>query len=306
MRKHLTVIAIICVALFYLTACEKKPTEEEQNGYQEPDVHNISTEDRPEDNKEDNSSQSDPAETEFFLDDSSYIGSEQLPEEITKQIEIYVNQRDIWISELETRSGNYYAWNDLNLDGSLEMICSWYDGGGWYSVSYIYAVNSGGEVERVAEIESDLDESPDLLFGVKLYADAKEDDQTPKHFYILSHDHTRDGSYYHLADMAVTFTAELTEWQKEMFRFCEMEYSDRSDSDFNTKYYNADGEPISQEEWDYLEERFLKDKELIAPDFAWDTLLPYAYDANGDGALSDKELGEALEALYISWQELMP
>lgn len=45
MRKHLTVIAIICVALFYLTACEKKPTEEEQTGYQDPDVHNNSEED---------------------------------------------------------------------------------------------------------------------------------------------------------------------------------------------------------------------------------------------------------------------
>lgn len=29
MRKHLAVIAIICVALFYLTACEKKTAEED-------------------------------------------------------------------------------------------------------------------------------------------------------------------------------------------------------------------------------------------------------------------------------------
>ena len=35
MRKHMAMISIICVALFYLTACEKKAAEEEQIGYQE-------------------------------------------------------------------------------------------------------------------------------------------------------------------------------------------------------------------------------------------------------------------------------
>ena len=66
-------------------------------------------------------SEEDSVETEFFMDDSSYNGSEQLPEEITKQIEIYVNQREVWLPEFwKFMPTYYYAWSDLNLDGSLE------------------------------------------------------------------------------------------------------------------------------------------------------------------------------------------
>lgn len=46
MRKHMAVTAIICVALFYLTACEKKAAKEEQTGYQESAFNNSEEADK--------------------------------------------------------------------------------------------------------------------------------------------------------------------------------------------------------------------------------------------------------------------
>ena len=246
-------------------------------------------------------SKEDSAGPQPFIDDSSYKGSEQLTEEIIKQIEIYVNQREVWLSELETNSGNYYAWSDLNLDGSLELICSYYEGTGWYSFSSVYAINSSGEIECVAEIGGE--DAPALLWGLKLYADVPKEGQAPEYFYILTQDVIHDNRDLDRIDKVITFTAELTEWQREKLRSCLEEYSDVTHSELvDVTYWGSRWETISQEEWEHLEEEFLKDKELITVDFVWDKLWPYTYDESGEGILSDQQLGEALEALYSSWE----
>ena len=236
----------------------------------------------------------------------SYKASEQLPEEITKQIEIYVNQREAWLPEPERFMPTYYyTWNDLNLDGSLELICSYYEGTGWYSRSYVYAINSAGEVECVADICGE--DAPDLLWGLELYADVPKEGQAPEHFYIRTEDLLHDNRDLERADTVITFTAELTEWQRERFRSCLEEYTDGTHSKLvEATYWGSGWETISREEWEHLEEEFLKDKELITADFVWDRLWTYTYEELAENALTDKELGEALEALYVSWQELEP
>lgn len=200
----------------------------------------------------------------------------------------------------------HYAWNDLNLDGSLELICSYYQGTGWYSTSYVYAMNSSGEVECVAEF--DREDAPDLLWGLELYAEVPKEGQASKHFYIRTGDVIHDERYLYRTDTVVIFTAELTEWQQERIRSCIKEYSDVTHSELvDVQYLGLERESISWEEWEHLEEEFLKDKEYITAGFAWDRLWPYTYYAYGETVeitLSDKELGEALEALYISWQGL--
>ena len=235
-------------------------------------------------------SQEDSFVPQPFADDSYYKGSEQLPKEITEQIEIYVNQREVWLPKPRKYMPDYYyAWNDLNLDGSLELICSYCQGTGRYSTSYVYAVNTGREVECVAKF--DREDSPDLLWGVELYADTQEG-QEPGHFYIRTQDNLRDGSDYHRTDMVLAFTAELTEWQQERIRSCIEEYRDGELVD--AEYRDSEREPVSRKEWEHLEEEFLKDKELITADFVWDRLWPYTYyphDEIIEITLSDKELG---------------
>lgn len=254
-----------------------------------------------EDSTEEDNSQSDSASPQPVIDDSSYKASGQLPEEITKQIEIYVNEREVWLPEFWKNMDDYhYTWIDLNLDGSLELICSACEGTGWYSYSYVYAINSTGEVECVAEIVGEF-LNPDLLWGLELYADVPKEGETPEHFYIRAGDFEHDERYYSGKDIVISFTAELTEWQKEWIRSKTEEYGGES-----VEYRVPGGETISKEEWEHLEEEFLKDKELITSDFAWDRLWPYKRFEMAEVTLTDKELGEALEALYISWQELEP
>ena len=259
-----------------------------------------------EDSTEGDDSQSDSASPQPVIDDSSYKTSGQLPEEITKQIEIYVNEREVWLPEpRQFMPTYYYTWNDLNLDGSLELICSYYEGTGWYSTSYVYAINSGGEIECVAEIDGE--DAPDLLWGLKLYADVPKEGQASEHFYILTGDVTKDARYLYKTDQVITFTAKLAEWQRERLRSCTEEYRDVTHSELvDTEYRNSEWEDISREGWEQLEEEFLKGKVLITADFTWDELWTYTYEELAENALTDKELGEALEALYISWQELLP
>ena len=246
-------------------------------------------------------SKEDSTDSQPFIEESSYKGSEQLPEEITKQIAIYVSEREAWLPEFWKYMEDYqYTWNDLNLDGSLELICSSCEGTGWYSYSYVYAINSAREVECVAEIGGEF-ANPDLLWGLELYADVPKEGQNPELFYICAGDFEHDNRYFLCADIVISFTAELTEWQKEWIRSKAEEYGGES-----VEYWVPGGETISKEEWEHLEEEFLKDKELITADFAWDRLWPYSRGEMTEITLSDKELGEALEALYISWQELEP
>ena len=287
-KKSIVITLVIIVIVNLLAGCG------ERLGVNDDSEYVI------EDSTEEDNSQSDFASPQPVIDDSSYKTSGQLPEEITKQIEIYVNEREVWLPEpRQFMPTYYYTWNDLNLDGSLELICSYYEGTGWYSTSYVYAINSGGEIECVAEIDGE--DAPDLLWGLKLYADVPKEGQNPEHFYICAGDFVHDNRYFLCADIVISFTAELTEWQKEWIRSKAEEYGGES-----VEYWVPGGETISREEWEHLEEEFVKDKEFITADFAWDRLWPYSRGEMAEITLSDKELGEALEGLYISWQELEP
>lgn len=277
MRKQSTNTAIVCAMLLWLTAC----------GDQSAAVSEDQTVPYVEENEEP-------------------LDSKQIPEDIIEQIRVYVEQRDIWLFEQkDPYIYYYYAWNDLNQDGKLELICSWNAGTGRYSRDYVYTVNSNGEVECVIEIKGDV--APDLLWGLELYADEHKGEKAPEHFYIRSHDYTPDGPYYYDSDMVVAFTGDLTEWQLQRIRRSVEKYDDitHNSEPVNTEYYNGDGEPVSREEWERLEKEFLEGKEFITSDFEWDELGSCAYDECKEIYLSDQELGEALEELYMSWQELI-
>ena len=281
MRKQLTNAAIVCAVFLWLTACGDEAAEVPE--------YQIA------------SSVEEKEESPDF---------EQVPEDIVKQSGIYVEQRNIWfLAQEDSYIHYYYAWNDLNLDGQLELICSWVggSGSGRYSRDYVYTVNSDGEVECVMEITGDIINTPDFLWGLELYADEHEGQEMPEHFYIRSHDDTPDGPYYYDSDMVIIFTGDLAEWQLQRMRRSIEEYDDypiTSNSEpVNTEYYDGDGETVLREEWERLEKEFLEGKEFITSDFEWDELGSYAYDEGKRIYISDQELSEALEKLYICWQE---
>lgn len=277
-EKILTCMAIIFTAFWGLTACGELP---EETPDQTPD-------------------QSVP----YIAEDEETLASGQLLDDPAAQIEAYVEQRDVWFRE-KRYADYYYAWSDLNLDGRLELICSWYEGTGNYSRTYIYVLNSDDQVECVMRMEADLGGSLDLLWGLEIYTDALEEGQEPRHFYMRAHDYTPDARYYYDWDMLLVYNADLTEWDTEMIRACTEEYQDVTFSELvDAEYYNHEFEIISQEEWERLEEEFLEKKELIISDLEWDDLWPFAYGVNEETNLSDEELREALTALFFSWQSL--
>lgn len=311
MRKQLADAAIVCAMFLWLTACGDEAVEVPE--YQiassvEEKEESSDSEQVPEDKEKE-----EPSDSEQVSEDKEKeepFDSERLPEDIVKQIGIYVDQREVWFfEEKDSYIHYYYAWNDLNQDGKLELICSWNEGTGRYSSDYVYAVNSDGEVECGMEITGDIINTPDFLWGLELYADEYEGQDMPEHFYIRSHDYTPDGPYYYDSDMVIIFTGDLTEWQLQRMRRSIEKYDDYpitfNSEPVNTEYYDGDGESVSQEEWERLEEEFLKDKEFITSDFEWDDLGSYLHGENKGISLSDRELGEALEELYINWQELI-
>ena len=131
MRKQLADAAIVCAMFLWLTACGDEAVEV-------PEYQIASSVEEKEESSDSEQVPEDKEKEEPF-------DSERLPEDIVKQIGIYVEQRNIWfLAQEDSYIHYYYAWNDLNLDGQLVLICSWVGGSvsGRYSRDYVYTVNS--------------------------------------------------------------------------------------------------------------------------------------------------------------------
>lgn len=135
MRKKLTVISIICAALFCLTACEKKSVEEEQIGYQEADIHTDNTEEdilQPASDESENVQENKPSEdaaesVEPFVDEELYLYIKGVYDEIDWDVqflpgdeskcdlELY-KERFLKLLEGEIVVANDSIWVDLHRD----------------------------------------------------------------------------------------------------------------------------------------------------------------------------------------------
>lgn len=98
-KKSIGTILVIIIAVGLFAGCGERIEVNSAEEINEFEVETGQADKEPETRVEASEviSQKDSSSPQSSDDDSYYKGSEQLPEEIIKQIEIYVNQREVWL-----------------------------------------------------------------------------------------------------------------------------------------------------------------------------------------------------------------
>lgn len=284
--------AVLALAAPHLTACQSGRQEtgdtETRTGTDALSV--PGTETMPEE------AQIDSTESISATEDSAVSPDETtsaIPPEISEQIAVYVSNRGVWMQDDEY-SVYSYALYDLDRDGKLELIVTTCQGTGLFSDSYFYRLEDGmdGVTEIPQEDRLDLDigmGQPDIY---RNYGSGEA--------YFYGRDSVKSGA----AQGAV---------MNEYFRYdggqitdityiggCEYLYEAEKTS--APRWFDGDGITTSYEAWREQTEAFKKDKILTGDRFFWDrwyTKVDYGFRMS---TLSNEEMQEYFENLYVQYQ----
>ncbi|MDE7282576.1 MAG: hypothetical protein K2N85_03200 [Lachnospiraceae bacterium] len=190
-----------------------------------------------------------------------------LSEEIIAQLEVFAANKDVWnMNEYNPLIFNYAVY-DINNDGKPELITSANAGTGLYSENHLYITDD--IFSKIEELPQEYYEEYSEL-DIAGYYDGIAYMDGDVIFYPAS-DYTRngaaesccaDGAYY-LKDgivYSVIFRSENTLWTDE----------DNSEQ----TWYDADGNVITQEEWENLYDDFYAGMEPITYHIFWNSIVP--------------------------------
>ncbi|NLZ81991.1 MAG: hypothetical protein GX913_09385, partial [Clostridiales bacterium] len=83
---------------------------------------------------------------------------------IEKQIELFSQQRDIWMEEMDYANERFcFTVADLDYDGQIELIVSNYGGTGHYTYSRFYKIDEEGILKELQTNFTEGDSQPDIL-----------------------------------------------------------------------------------------------------------------------------------------------
>lgn len=212
---------------------------------------------------------------------------------IDKQIQVIADQVSVWKGEEEDLIYGY-AVTDLDHNGRLELIASTCQGSGIYTYSSFFEVNENedGLDECVYPGQEDGSEADIMKDFVRVYFD------------------TDSYTYYYIFDDVIRYGAGLLNNNiraislqsgkiSEKF-ICSSDFAytedDSVDDNMVAKYYDAEGNLISEEEYDLLTSKVFEDFEEKQATIQWEN-------CGGEELLSMKEadLYNMLEKSYLGF-----
>ncbi len=182
--------------------------------------------------------------------------------EIDKQIELIAENTALW-EQKEVFGLWGYTVTDLDGNGRLEIISASAQGTGFYTYIQIYEVNEEGN--ELAEIKQDRKEyasAPDIMVdAVPMFTDPKENLR-----YYIFEDYIRNGyaeNYQNIRAVSVKngVWSEIPLVNKATF-FTDEEH-------FTVTYTNADGDTITEDQYDSAADRYFASFEKGTFCFAW-------------------------------------
>lgn len=209
-----------------------------------------------------------------------------LSEEIIAQLEVFAANKDIWnMNEYNPLIFNYSVY-DIDNDGKLELITSANAGTGLYSENHFYITDD--TFTKIKELPQEYYEEYSELDIAGYYDGIAYVDGDV--IYYPASDYTRNGaaeSYsadgaYYLKDRivySVIFRSENTLWTDE----------DNSEQ----TWYDAEGNEITQEEWEKLYDDFYAGMEPITYRIFWSSIVPEELEQ-----ISEQEIFNALVESY--------
>lgn len=218
-----------------------------------------------------------------MLDDSALSG---LSLKEVSQLEFFAENKDIWNNSKYTPRAFYYAVFDLDNDGRLELITSAISGTGQYSENHFYRRN-----------DDEIEELPQKYSGKKLESESELDFALFDYKYAYTNGKV---TYYPASDLIRdgfqwSSSADGAYYLKDGTVYIDIYRSDYTlcKGDGETTCYDADGNEITQEAWEKLEENFYAGMEPITYHIFWNSIVPEELEQ-----VSEQEIFNALAESY--------
>lgn len=294
-RKIGLTAAILALAVPSLVACQKEQTQQEiENtethvGAEAPSIEGTET--MPEE------AQTDSAESISATEDSTASMEETtsaIPSEISEQIAVYVSNRGVWMQDDEYEKYSY-ALHDLDRDGKLELIVTTCQGTGLFSDSYFYRLEDG--TDGVVEVPQETWLELDIGMGQPdIYRDYGSGET-----YFYGTDSIKSGAaqggvmngYFRYDDGQITDITNIGGG----------DYLYESEGIVTETWFDGEGITTSYEAWREQTEAFKEDKILTGDVFFWDRWYTNVDYEMRMSTLSNEEMQEYLENLYMQYQQ---
>lgn len=191
------------------------------------------------------------------------LGTKTGEDTIKKQIQLILDNMELWQRTGETEMYGY-AVTDLDGNGRLEILSSSFGGTGFYTDTDIYEVNESLDgITLCEQKKQEGDSQADVMVtSVPVYYDAMNST-----YYFVFHDLTKNGAQeYYENDRALSLQNGRV--QETFLRYKTTLYTNSVQS---VTYTNAEGNPISLEEYNGIADRVFAGMEKRQANLQWIT-----------------------------------
>ncbi len=212
--------------------------------------------------------------------------TEALEDTIAKQIQLLLDNMDLWRSNGETESYGY-AVTDMDGNGRLEILSSSCGGTGIYTDTDIWEVNESLDGITLCEQEKQegCSQADIMVTSAPVYYDAGSDV-----YYFVFHDLTKNGAAeYYENDRALSLHNRRV--QETFLGHKTTLYTDGTPA---VTYTDADGNPLGEEEYNGIADRTFTGMEKRQANLEWIT--------NGSVQLESMDASEMYPLLEASYR----
>lgn len=217
-----------------------------------------------------------------------------------EQISLFVEQKEIWLSEDFGPYVASIAIYDLDGDGILELMTTVTQGTGLYAYNNFYQADlEKGCVVALEQGPEEALQCGELGFELTSYGYERRDkaymDENGR-IYFPAVDYGRAGITFSSCTEGVYYLENGVVMNLEI-RSCTTDYAENEDG-VETYYVPDVSEPVAKEVWEAEYEKFTEEKEQLEINIAWKDLWEEEM-----SSLSDEEW---MEILTESWQLAVP
>lgn len=222
---------------------------------------------------------------------------EEVTDTYTEQIQLFVEQKDIWLQEEFGPYAASVAVYDLDGDGILELMTTVTQGTGLYAYNNFYQADlENGCLLELEQGPEELLEYGGLGFELASYGYEQRDkayvDENGRIYYPAV-DYSRAGMAFSGYTEGVYYL-ENGVVMNQVIRSCTTDFTENEDG-VETYYVSEEFKQVTQEEWETEYEKFIEGKEAQTINIAWKDFY------GEDASTISKE--EWLTILTTSWQQ---
>lgn len=210
---------------------------------------------------------------------------------IEKQIELFSQQRDIWMEEMDYANERFcFTVADLDYDGQIELIVSNYGGTGHYTYSRFYKIDEEGILKELQTNFIEGDSQPDILEEDQITFYSSSSSEEIRDYYIVYDliKEAPDSYVYRVSSLYISDNMVL-----ETPLAVQTNIYEGEDFSANITSKDSNGNTLTEEEYDNYAESYYNNMGLTknTATFGW-------AEVNSLVGMSDTDAAEVLMESY--------